>query len=620
MKLSQVSKYNVKKLQSYRQRSLYLLIPVTFLLILGIGLTSQTKNIQSAINQSVFGTIEKQGTLIQLQQQSSQSSRISGGAVSVTSGQGAGGPGGNQPQTNYTSTDIEKIKALANVTNAEIVSSAPLGSMSTTDLFPSHTVSITGLTGLDSSMVGEYTDDAFTYTAGQPIPIVLNANQFTESYEDWGGQTSITTTFTRGARPSGSATPAQRPGPEKSRALTYDKSTLLGKTFTASLGTLSAIQDYSTSFTTDGLTFTKLTADQIAQASTDRQTALSPYWDYTKLSSPLNITFKVVGIVSDTSTFNTYIPEDAVASLMHNIIQKQLDARTSTAIPTTDLNQTFTGITYDGLQLQNGQGLNFGGRGFGGAVRLPGTTGTTSSTATTSYQIPGLVIQTDRTSADTNNPFDRGTVQGVDTDPDVYKNSSPSGSVILIKINNIYNRQSVVDALNGAGYAFEDSSQIGTIDSLKSRLDTITTWFIIAFVLLTALIMAGSLSRFVSDSRREIGIFRALGATKNQIRTMFIGQAALYGAIAAVIGVALGLIATRLAANPMHNWFSSFVDSSLRATYPTITTASSSVFNGVNWQGVGILVGILFLVTVLTAVFTASNAARVSPAEAIKRD
>ena len=613
MKLSQVGKYNVKKLQSYKQRSLYLLVPVTLLLIIGVTLTSQTKNIQSAIEQSVFGTVEKQGTLLSIQKQVAE--------TSTQGGPGGFGGGQSSTQNSFTSSDTDKVTATAGVQTAQIVSTLPISTMSTSTLISGKTIDFTGLTGLDSNLAGLYTDQDFSYTSGGVIPVILNANQFKETYQDWGGQTSITTTFTRGSRRSGTSTaPAERPGPEKSRAVTFDKTSLIGSTFTGNIGGLTDLPTFSTTFTSGGLTFTQLNADQITAQETARDTALSPYWNYSALKAPVQYTFKIVGIIDDAgiASSSTYIPETAAETIMHDVINKQLTARTATAIPTTDLNQTFTGITYDGLELQSGQGLNFAGRGPRGISQSGTATATT--TATTSYQIPGLVVQTDRTTASSDNPFDRGTVSGIYTDPNVYTTATRSGTTMLIKINNVYDRDAVVTALNADGYAYQDTSKLGVVSTLKSHLDTATTAFIIAFIILTALIMASSLTRFVSDSKREIGIFRALGATKNQIRTLFMGQAILYGLVAGIAGIGLGLLTTEAIAKPIHTWFSNFVDSSLRATYPTITTASSSVFNGLNWTGIGLLLIILIVVTIGTALFTATSAARVSPAEAIKRD
>jgi ABC-type antimicrobial peptide transport system permease subunit len=48
----------------------------------------------------------------------------------------------------------------------------------------------------------------------------------------------------------------------------------------------------------------------------------------------------------------------------------------------------------------------------------------------------------------------------------------------------------------------------------------------------------------ISDRRREIGILRAVGATKADIRRIFLGEAAAVGAVAGAIGILLGVLAS----------------------------------------------------------------------------
>src|ERR1039457_7343836 len=47
-------------------------------------------------------------------------------------------------------------------------------------------------------------------------------------------------------------------------------------------------------------------------------------------------------------------------------------------------------------------------------------------------------------------------------------------------------------------------------------------------------------SMTVSDSRTDIGLFRALGATKREIRRLFLGEAMLQGVLGTVVGMVLG--------------------------------------------------------------------------------
>ncbi len=85
-------------------------------------------------------------------------------------------------------------------------------------------------------------------------------------------------------------------------------------------------------------------------------------------------------------------------------------------------------------------------------------------------------------------------------------------------------------------------------DSLGERfasiISIITLIFIIialVIVMISAINIAHSFFMQVSERRREIGLLRALGATKANIRMLFVGEAALLGLMAGVVGVFLGL-------------------------------------------------------------------------------
>jgi putative ABC transport system permease protein len=56
----------------------------------------------------------------------------------------------------------------------------------------------------------------------------------------------------------------------------------------------------------------------------------------------------------------------------------------------------------------------------------------------------------------------------------------------------------------------------------------------------------------VLERRSEIGLRRALGATKSQIRTQFLGESILLAAIGGIVGVLAGLVATAIYASTKH--------------------------------------------------------------------
>ena len=98
----------------------------------------------------------------------------------------------------------------------------------------------------------------------------------------------------------------------------------------------------------------------------------------------------------------------------------------------------------------------------------------------------------------------------------------------------------------------------------------------------------------VLERRSEIGLRRALGATKGQIRTQFLSEALLLSAVGGVIGVALGVASTVVYASTQH-W---------AITVPTLA-----------WAG-GI--GAALAIGAVAGLLPALRAARLSPTEALR--
>ena len=98
----------------------------------------------------------------------------------------------------------------------------------------------------------------------------------------------------------------------------------------------------------------------------------------------------------------------------------------------------------------------------------------------------------------------------------------------------------------------------------------------------------------VLERRTEIGVRRALGATKGHVRTQFLVEAILLSALGGVLGIVLGVTIT--------------------AGYAAIQTITFSmpVLAGIIGFGAAIVVG------ALAGISPAGRAARLSPADAIR--
>jgi len=98
----------------------------------------------------------------------------------------------------------------------------------------------------------------------------------------------------------------------------------------------------------------------------------------------------------------------------------------------------------------------------------------------------------------------------------------------------------------------------------------------------------------VWERRSEIGLRRALGATRGQIRTQFLSEAILLALLGGAVGVAIGALATTVYAHTKH-WA------------VVITTEA--------WAG-GILSAIL--IGAIAGLLPAIRAARLSPSDALR--
>jgi putative ABC transport system permease protein len=127
-----------------------------------------------------------------------------------------------------------------------------------------------------------------------------------------------------------------------------------------------------------------------------------------------------------------------------------------------------------------------------------------------------------------------------------------------------------------------------------------------------------TMGKFVSDSTKEIGIFRAMGVKKGGVFTMFVLQALLYSLVGYCGGVGLGVLANVGLASVVNKWFDQVVVSSISETYNVVNTVESSVFTHVDWSSVGLFTGLLFAVVFIISLIPAMKASSVSPVEAIK--
>ena len=156
-----------------------------------------------------------------------------------------------------------------------------------------------------------------------------------------------------------------------------------------------------------------------------------------------------------------------------------------------------------------------------------------------------------------------------------------------------------------------DSLGLTVKDHIGERLATaifvVTMLFVlisVVIVSISALNIAHSLFMQVAERRREIGLLRAVGATRADVRNMIVGEAAVVGLFGGGIGVGLAMVGGLLV-----DWLS-------RRFLPRYPFEPETYFD---FQGWILLGGIAFaiLCCVLGGVFPARRAARMAPAQAL---
>jgi putative ABC transport system permease protein len=156
-----------------------------------------------------------------------------------------------------------------------------------------------------------------------------------------------------------------------------------------------------------------------------------------------------------------------------------------------------------------------------------------------------------------------------------------------------------VDPPSGRGQQFESMT---AAYSMMVNISSLFALFIGMFIIYNSFAIA------VTQRRSEIGILRALGATRRQIRWLFLGESAVTGLIGSVLGLGFGLLIARGIAASIGNLISDVYGVAQRAD--EIATSP--------WLlGAALAIGVA--TSIVAALIPARNAARVDPVQALQK-
>ena len=166
-----------------------------------------------------------------------------------------------------------------------------------------------------------------------------------------------------------------------------------------------------------------------------------------------------------------------------------------------------------------------------------------------------------------------------------------------------------LEALLGPGYQVEPPQSRGQQFESLSRVYAMTANITSLFALFIGMfIIYNTFSIAVAQRRSEIGILRALGATRSQIRNLFLMESAALGLAGSIAGIVLGVIIARGMAG--------YIGGLLGELYGVAQKTEELTTNPVLLGG-ALLIGIM--TSLIAAVVPARNAAAVDPIQALQK-
>jgi putative ABC transport system permease protein len=157
-------------------------------------------------------------------------------------------------------------------------------------------------------------------------------------------------------------------------------------------------------------------------------------------------------------------------------------------------------------------------------------------------------------------------------------------------------------------------NQARAFDSSVRIVKEVALAFGVLILALSCGLVWSTTSKTVSDSRADIGLFRSLGATKREIRRLFLGEAVLQGVLGTVCGMVLGW-ALALA---ISHWVIGFARRSVFDPEEALLIPDS-IFS-INITFCLLLVAGIAVVSLLAGLLPANRAAKVDPVKALRRE
>ena len=184
----------------------------------------------------------------------------------------------------------------------------------------------------------------------------------------------------------------------------------------------------------------------------------------------------------------------------------------------------------------------------------------------------------------------------------------PVSSALAVKVDSMDNTNDVTKKIENIK---KDGDQMFNATSVSSMISTVQTYIdlitnilsgIAAISLLvSALMIIVTMYMSVADRTKEIGILRALGESKTDIRRMFISESLIIGLISAVVSTIIAFVAQA-------------------GVNAALSTIASYAFIQISFGNIVSVFVIAVVISLLAAWLPARHAASLNPIDALAAD
>lgn len=190
-------------------------------------------------------------------------------------------------------------------------------------------------------------------------------------------------------------------------------------------------------------------------------------------------------------------------------------------------------------------------------------------------------------------------------DKDYYNKKGPQS--VLVYVNDYKNLKSVSDSIEKMGY------NVHSFDTIVKQVKTFFSIFqgILAIVGIIVLLVASlgvinTMTMSIYERTRSIGILKALGASKGDIRLLFITESGAIGFIGGIMGLIFGWINTKVVKVVLAEWLKS-----------KGVTDIPNLFLIQSWLIFAVL-GFSMLMAIIAGLYPAGKASKLDPVESLK--